>query len=150
ELKWSDLCFSMFGVPRNTVVDFELFKALIHPADRERVLELIDGALHHGGDYDAEYRTVSPEGRMRWTSAKGRAFYDAQGRAARMEGIVLDITPRKEAERALRESEERFRHLAEGMPHMLWQLGEHGQLIYANPGWRDYVGRADFKRGELN
>jgi PAS domain S-box-containing protein len=73
--------------------------------------------------------------------AKGRAYYDPGGRPLRMEGIALDITPQKQSERALRESVQRFRNLAESMPHLLWQLNAEGTLIYANQGWMSYFGR---------
>ncbi|MFT3928597.1 MAG: PAS domain-containing protein [Myxococcales bacterium] len=141
ELVWSDLCFTMCGLKPGEPMTYERFLSLLHPDDRARVQAAVRRALEEKRDYDTEYRSIWPDGSIHWMSAKGRAFYDADGHPLSMEGVVVDITPRKEAERALSESRERFRNLAEGMPHMLWQLDANGTLIYANRGWCRYFGR---------
>jgi len=141
EVLWSDVNYAIFGLPPGSRVSYERFKNLLHPDDRARVEAAVRHALETRTEYDIEHRIVWPDGSVHWMNAKGLAFFDALGRPLRMEGISLDITPRKEVERALLEGEERYRKLAEGMPHMLWQLDATGTLVYANRGWREYFGR---------
>ncbi len=80
-----------------------------HPDDRALVHKAIDD--HIAGltpRYDLEYRIVLRNGEVRWVHARGRCFRDADGKPLRMAGSNIDITERKRAEQALRESEERF------------------------------------------
>jgi two-component system cell cycle sensor histidine kinase/response regulator CckA len=151
-LFWSDLCCAILGVPAGSSVDYDRFVALVHPEDRGWVQDAVSRSLTERTEYDAQFRIQLTDGSIRWVSSKGHAFYDLSGRPIRMVGIVLDVTPQKEAERALSESEERYRMLAEGMPHMLWQLDASGALTYANRGWRSYFGRGSielFQWGEV-
>ena len=74
-------------------------------------------AVFHHEPYDIEYRTVAPDGRIRWVRAKGRAYYDATGAPTRFDGVTLDVTALKlveqrrenllATERAAREEAER-------------------------------------------
>ncbi|HYO57499.1 PAS domain S-box protein [Archangium sp.] len=89
--------------PPDGDVDLETGLASIHPEDRERVRGAMTAALagRDAGRYLIEYRVMGPEGRIiRWVEARGRAYFDAAGRAVRFLGTSLDITRRKEAELA--------------------------------------------------
>ncbi len=56
--------------------------------------------------------------------------------------VIHDVTTRRAAEEALRESEEHFRSLAEGMPHMVWECDRFGAWHYRNAAWTEYSGAA--------
>jgi signal transduction histidine kinase len=75
------------------------FLAALHPEDRERTDAAVRACLESGGqrDYDIEYRTVWPDGAVRWIQAKGSATFE-KGQPVRMAGLALDITERKQAE----------------------------------------------------
>ena len=101
---------SMFGIP-SEVYDgrVEDFHRYIHPEDRRWVLEAIDNAMETHKPYAAEFRLRWPDGTVRWLAAKGKFYYSRDGEPERMLGMAVDITDRKVAEEALRESEERLR-----------------------------------------
>jgi len=84
----------------------KLWAESIHPEDRNRVLELIEGTIA-GPDkyaaYDVEYRIVRKDGALRWIHDYGVNLFDKQGKVDRVNGIAEDITARKEAEQALRQ-----------------------------------------------
>jgi PAS domain S-box-containing protein len=105
---------SVFGIP-SEVFDarVEDFHRRVHPADRGRVLELIDDAMQTQKPYAAEFRILSPDGTARWVAARGKFYYSPDGEPERMLGIAVDITERKLVEEALRESEERLRLAAQ-------------------------------------
>src|SRR5918994_1560958 len=107
-LRWDDRCKVMFGLPPEAEVDYETFLEGLHPEDRQRTDRVVQRSLDpaSGGGYDIEYRTVGIEdGVERWVSARGQAYFDEAGQAGRLTGTVLDITERKRAEEALRQSE---------------------------------------------
>jgi PAS domain S-box-containing protein len=81
---------------------YEMFRASIHPDDHEMVGAQLSRAIAEVTDYEADYRCVWPDGTVRWISDRGRAIAGPDGRAARVVGVALDITERKQAERRLR------------------------------------------------
>jgi PAS domain S-box-containing protein len=101
---------SMFGIS-SEVYDgrVEDFHGYLHPEDRRWVMEAIEYAMETHKPYAAEFRLRWPDGTVRWLSAKGRFYYSRDGVPERMLGMAIDITDRKLAEEALRESEERYR-----------------------------------------
>ncbi len=112
DLKWNEHSKAMFGLPLEAAVSNETFLAGLHPEDREQTDKNVQRALNpeSGGEFDTEYRTVGIEdGIERWVRAKGRAFFDDNNRAVRFIGTMLDVTERKQSEKALIERT----HLAE-------------------------------------
>jgi PAS domain S-box-containing protein len=103
ELKWSDRCKAVFGLPRDASISYEIFLSRLHQEDRDRVHEIVQQVLDPAGEgsYDAEYRTIWPDGSIHWIVARGRCFFEGKGdtrKAARFIGTALDITDMKEAE----------------------------------------------------
>jgi PAS domain S-box-containing protein len=91
-------------------------------------------------EFNEEYRTFHPDGTMRWVLARGRCYYDEAGNPYRMSGTVMDISERKQAEAALRESEERFRTLADNISQFAWMADASGWLFWYNRRWFEYTG----------
>jgi PAS domain S-box-containing protein len=106
----------------------------MHPEDRDRVLATIAGTLERGGDYQVEYRIVRPDGAVRWVEGRGKLYHDAAGAPVRMIGVCMDISERKRAEAALRESEQRFARFMEQFPGLAWIKDAEGRYVYANDG----------------
>ena len=89
------------------------YRDAIHPGDRERVMDAVRHAIASRTEYDAEYRCVGADGEIRWVVARGRVVDDRHGNAAYMQGVVLDITDRKQAGLVGRASLEHERAIAE-------------------------------------
>lgn len=120
ELIWTVKCKQLFGLASNIEISYEVFLNCLHPDDRQPTHEAIRQTLQGKVDYDVEFRVIWPNGSVRWIAAKGRCLYDYTGKPVRMMGTTQDITERKHTEEALRQSEERYRMLSEGIPEMVW------------------------------
>ena len=107
---WSPECYEILGSK-----DFDGtmagFSKLIHPEDRDRIMQLVQQSIVDKVTYSAEFRALRPDGQERWLSNLGRAFYDQQGAPTCMIGIAQDITQRKLAEAELEQSLEQVRSL---------------------------------------
>ena len=102
ELIWSDQCKALFGVPPDETMSYQRFSDALHPDDRERTDKAVKDTLDNHKDFDIEYRSLWPDESIHWLAAKGRGFYDATGKAVRLEGIVLDIAESKRKEEEIR------------------------------------------------
>ena len=102
-LTWSDENYRIFGVPKGTPLTYEAFLAISHPDDREYVDTQWQAGMR-GEPYDIEHRIVA-DGRVKWVREKAYLEFDGEGRLLGGFGITQDITARREAEEALRESE---------------------------------------------
>ena len=122
-------------------VDFKRFMESVHPEDRERVRAGVNWALQGGGDHVVEYRIVLSDGSIRWLVTRARVELDG-GRPARVRGISIDITERKLVDEALRESEARFRTMANTAPVMIWMSDPDKLCNFLNKGWLDFTGRS--------
>jgi two-component system, LuxR family, sensor kinase FixL len=106
--RWLDL----FGFTPKAAVSFEDVIQRIHPDDREVVERGVSHALEARLDYRGEYRVVLPDGTARWVTARGRMQPDAHGNPARMMGVALDISERKQAEEQSVQHRNELAHVA--------------------------------------
>jgi PAS domain S-box-containing protein len=112
EITWSENLEQLYGFAPNTFDGtYEMFRACLHPEDRERFEQASDRAVETGEMCNIEFRILWPDGSLHWIQSQGQAYYDEAGTPVRMTGINLDITARKQAEEQFRQSEERL-HLA--------------------------------------
>ena len=141
-ISWSDNLEALFGLePGEFDGSFEMFAARLHPDDRDRVLAAVDRAVTNGEDYDIEFRVVYGNGKIRWALSQGKVFYDQHGQPIQMAGIDLDITERKGSAQSLRDSEERFRQLAENIDAVFWirEVPEN-RVSYVSPAYQKLWG----------
>jgi PAS domain S-box-containing protein len=106
---WSPGLAEMHGLaPESYDGSLKQYKKMIHPEDWPRVKDAIQHA-QRTGDVDAEYRVLHPNGSVHWLQAKGRMFFDAEGKPARMVGFMHEVTQRRLAEEELKTLERKLR-----------------------------------------
>jgi PAS domain S-box-containing protein len=107
---WTPELEEMYGLPQGGFGGTQTaFENLIHPDDRGRIIELNSWALKTGQPTKGEWRVVWPDGSLHWISGRWQVFMNESGEPSRMIGVNGDVTERKLAEEALRESEQRIR-----------------------------------------
>ena len=108
-----------------------------NPRERERFL----AAMAEKGSVE-NYPLVlkTKEGNHRFVTTSSHFYYDARGTVLGVEGIIHDITERRKAEEALRESEERFRSLIETSPDIIWEIDLQARIRYVSPTVTTIIG----------
>ena len=116
KLNWTTELFQIFGLnPLEREASFDVWRNVVHPEDVRLAQERIDQAIRGHAPLNSEYRVIYPTGKVRWINSLGNVVYGENGQAVSMLGICLDITDRKLAEEAVRQSEERYRNLFNGL-----------------------------------
>ncbi len=105
--QWSREAFRIFGIDAGTVVTRDVFERFVHPSDRARVMQTLDRAIDERTGLDITYRIVRPDGSVRYAQSVGRPILNAAGEVEELVGVVMDVTDRKRAARALRRARER-------------------------------------------
>src|SRR6059036_465059 len=132
----------LFGFAESEPVSFDRVLQIVHPEDRQRTKQLVQQMFEGGGgEYENEYRITRPDGSIRWMAGYGGVELDERGKPAFARGMSRDITLRKQAEDALRESEERFRTVADAAPVMIWMSGTDKLCDFFNKPWLEFTGR---------
>lgn len=134
----------MYGVSDEEAAGgpLEAYSRAIHPDDRQRLTEAISAALESGHDLQLEYRLIDPDGNMRWVIARGRVERDSEGKALRLPGVVVDITEQREAEQALRASEDQRRLALEAAEMGAWNLDAKTKTLTTDSRFRKIFGVA--------
>ena len=125
---------SLFGYPRDSWLgERPIWVEALHPDDRDRVLEHERRRFEEGAVFDLEYRLRSADGNYVWVWDKDTVTSHADAETRRHEGVLVDITAKKEAEAALVRSRERHRSVIDSLEEGVLVLGENGTVISANP-----------------
>ena len=116
----------------------ERFFGHVVPEHREPVKAAFDEAFRNGR-LTFECEIVRADGQRAWITAQGTVLYDG-GKPVRMLGVVADITDRKRSDEALRESEARYRFLADNARDMITRSSPDGRLLYVSPAAKRILG----------
>ena len=126
--------------PQEWMADPELFAKRLHPDDRERVLAEHLRTNETGEPFRMEYRLIARDGRVVWVRDEAVVVRDEAGRPQFWQGVMLDVTERKQAEEALRQNEERFRSLVQNASDVITILDEDGTILYDSPAIERVLG----------
>lgn len=138
-LIWDNLVKEHFWLPHDADVTIDMFYERLHPEDRDRTRNAIAECIERNIPYDCEYRTVAPDGRVKWIRALGHTFYGSAGTPKRFDGLTLDITDRKQIEERERSmtaealaANTKFRAVFEQTPVFAGIVALDGTVIDAN------------------
>lgn len=109
----------------------EEYLKCIHPDDIEKLKEHITQTLETGEKFSLEYRIKQKDGKVNWVIGRGECLFDEEGQPWRFTGVVVDITDRKNAEEALRESEEHLKALVMASSEVIYRMSAKWEtMIY--------------------
>jgi PAS domain S-box-containing protein len=127
--QWTDYT----GAPYESMTAAQVATAFVHPEDFAATISAFEKAQRTGEIFEVEHRIRSKTGDYRWFLVRADPYRDpATGEIVRWFGASVDIHDRRLAEAALRESEARFRHMADSAPALIWMTDEEGRVTFAN------------------
>ena len=137
----SPSCETISGYPPSRFYESrEMFPSIVHPEDRETWLDLSRRMAADLVPGQLELRIVDRNGETRWIKHRGRPVFGENGLYLGIRGSNSDITERKTAEKALRESEERLRDFFENALDLIESMSPDGRFLFVNRAWRESLG----------
>jgi PAS domain S-box-containing protein len=131
---WSAETEALFGLAPGTYEGtYEAFLARVHPADRSAIAAIASRAQQHGTDYEVEFRVLWPDGTLHWLGAKGQISCDPTGQPLWVRGVTSSTTARKQAEAALRASQQQYEILVNSIEGIVWEFDPRlSQFLFIN------------------
>ena len=118
--------FEKFGYPLSDwVTKHDIWDRVIHPDDREKILDNTRAAMRRGESIDFEYRVVCKDKSVLWVRDRSCFIKDKDGKLLCWQGVILDVTERKQAQQELEKREKLYRTLAQTIPHTAVLLFDH-------------------------
>ncbi|MFB2896840.1 PAS domain S-box protein [Aerosakkonemataceae cyanobacterium BLCC-F50] len=134
KITWSEQTEIIFGYTPGTFPgNYQAYYNLIHPGDRDYLITEISHAIEQKIPYNVEHRIILPDGSIRWVAGKGDVICNSLGQTLGMSGVVMDITERRQAETALRDSEYKLRTIVENCNDAIFLKDKEGHYLFINP-----------------
>ncbi|HSV02032.1 MAG TPA: PAS domain-containing protein [Phenylobacterium sp.] len=133
---------AVHGLPPGTTLPWARIQESLHPDDRPRVLEAVAKAIAQRTSCEVEYRIRrAGDGAEVWVMARAHGLYAPDGRPTGMLGVIGDVSAGKAQELMARESEARFRIMADCTPAPAWVTSAAGPIEFVNQAMAEWVGR---------
>jgi PAS domain S-box-containing protein len=133
-ITWSRRHEELWGfAPGEFAGTYEAFASRVHPGDQPAIDAAVAACIRNRAPFFKEFRVTVPDGPTRWISGRGEFTFDPAGQPLRMRGVVVDVTERREAEAALRASEQRFETLVNATTEAIQIIDASGRFQYVNP-----------------
>jgi PAS domain S-box-containing protein len=136
----------ILGIPEAEPLTGQEVLAKVHPDDRERLVAAVTGFSPEKPSLEITYRMLRPDGAVIWLERNSLAQFNEQGELLRVIGIVADITERKQAEDAVRQSEEKYRRIVETTNEGIWLLDPNFHTSFVNRQMAEMLG---YQPGEM-
>ncbi|MBD2361356.1 PAS domain S-box protein [Anabaena minutissima FACHB-250] len=138
---WSANMGLLYGLPQGTICPSpEAFLELVHPEDRTSFQDAVQYSIEQHQEFAITYRVIWPDGSIHWLSSRGQTYYHEMGQPIRMVGTTKDISERKQAEAALKESEERYRSVVTAMQEGVVLHERNGKIVACNASAEKILG----------
>lgn len=132
-ITWTDELYRIYGLkPQEREIGFAEFINMVHSDDREHVQKTINDSYTSGKPFEFEHRIILPNGRHRDLFGMGKVIKNKSGKPERMIGTSQDITDRKAAERALKQSDERFQAVTAATHDLVYDLDLGSEAMWYN------------------
>jgi formate hydrogenlyase transcriptional activator len=129
---WStDKARDLFGLPADSGVTLDTFLTLVHPEDRERVQQTVEQVTRSGEGLRIEYRSLHPDGSVRWMTSRGRRHPESSAKPRRLMGVTIDITERKQMEGQLQARLREIEDLKQQLEHENLYLREEVKHLFS-------------------
>jgi PAS domain S-box-containing protein len=150
---WNDLHFTLLGYEPNAITpSYSSWASRVLPEDLPRAEKSLRDMVEGGPDFKAEFRVLRPDGEIRWLEGRGRLRAQPDGNLPICYGVMIDITERKQAEEALRKSEQRLKRVYDSglLGLVYWNM--NGQIVDANGKFLEMIGydRDDLEAGRID
>jgi PAS domain S-box-containing protein len=136
---WSEETYRIFEFDRATKPNVNLVLKRVHPDDADAVRQVIEQASRDGKDFEHQYRLLMPDGSVKYVHVVAHALVGGSG-GLEFTGAVMDETAAKQAEEALRLSEEQWRDVFENNPIMYFMVDAAGKIMAVNPFGAEQLG----------
>lgn len=138
----SEGILELTGYPKDNFIENKVlsYNDLIHPSDKDRIFQEISDAVNSNKRFTLEYRIITCGNKEKWVWERGQVIFDEIENQHYLEGYITDITDRKNFDRALIKSEERYRDLAEKSHALICEIDAEGRFLYINSAYKEIMG----------
>ncbi len=140
ETWWSDIMFDLYGIDKLEGIPSDNWVDFTHPDDRDMHIKAFEDAFA-SGNFECEYRLVTPKGEIRHLKAMADIKRDKNGVPLKFNGFVQDVTAIKKAEEAIIEEKQKFENIVDALPGIVYRLSlPDVSLEYVSDHTQDLLG----------
>lgn len=138
----SEKIFDISGYHASEFIDNieRSYTSVIHPDDRQLCRDNIQPAILHKSHYEFEYRIMNKNQQVVWVSDSGKGIYNDRDELSYLDGIIVDITRRKDAELEAKNSEKKYKDLLDLLPQPVFELNLKGEIVLSNKAGNEFFG----------